>query len=232
VDQDQVAEAMASAVRRQAREAFSDGTEGNQVIVAALENSRVWSGVASFRSLRDIALALRTTRGAFVECGVAQGTSLVIMAALAGPDRLVWGFDSFEGFPELSDADSGSGAEFVGMACSGAEGESAVYNTFAAADVPMTNVRLVKGWYVDTVPGLVDQVGPIALLRLDSDFHDATRFTLEQFYDQVVSGGSVIINDYFAFEGCRKAVDDFRAERRIDNQIHVTSPHNEVHWFV
>jgi O-methyltransferase len=232
VDREKVAETMAAAVRRQAREAFSDDIEGNRVILAALDNSSVWSGIASFRSLRDVALALRSTRGAFVECGVAQGTSLVVMAALAGPDRLVWGFDSFEGFPELSDADGGSGAQFVGMACAGAEGEGAVYNTFAAADVPMTNVRLVKGWFVDTVPGLVDQIGPIALLRLDSDFHDATRFTLEQFYEQVVPGGIVIVNDYFAFEGCRKAVDDFRAERGIDSEIHVTSPHNEVHWFV
>jgi hypothetical protein len=232
VDRDQVAERMAEAVRRQAREAFADDTDGNRVILAALENSRVWSGVASYRSLRDIARALRGTTGAFVECGVAQGTSLVIMAALAGPDRLVWGFDSFEGFPELSDGDGGSGAEFVGMACAGVEGESAVYKTFAAANVPMTNVRLVKGWYVDTVPGLVDHVGAIALLRLDSDFHDATRFTLEQFYEQVVPGGAVIVNDYFAFEGCRRAVDEFRAERGIENEILVTSPHNEVHWFV
>ena len=154
------------------------------------------------------------------------------MAALAGPDRLVWGFDSFEGFPELSEADGGSGAEFVGMSCAGDEGERAVYKTFAATGVPMTNVRLVKGWFVDTVPDVVEEVGAIALLRLDSDFHDATRFTLEQFYDRVVPGGVVIVNDYFAFEGCRKAVDDFRAERGIDAEVHVVSPHNEVHWFV
>src|SRR6185295_8477294 len=124
------------------------------------------------------------------------------------------------------------GADCVGMSCSGVEGEAAVYNTFEAAEVSMTNVRLVKGWFADTVPGLVDEVGPIALLRLDSDFHEATRFTLEQFYDAVVPGGVVIINDYFAFEGCRKAVDDFRAERGIEAELVVTSPHNEVHWFV
>jgi O-methyltransferase len=223
---------MADAVRRQAREVFADDTEGNGVVLAALDHSRVWSGVPRYRSLRDLALSLRPMSGAFVECGVAQGTSLVIMAALAGPDRLTWGFDSFEGFPELSDADGGSGAEFVGMSCAGEEGEGAVYNTFTAAQVPMTNVRLVKGWFIDTIPGLVDEIGPIALLRLDSDFHDATRFTLEQFYDQVVVGGVVIINDYFAFEGCRKAVDNFRNERGIQSELRVTSPHNEVHWFV
>ncbi len=161
-----------------------------------------------------------------------QGTSLVVMAALGGPGRVVWGFDSFEGFPELSEADGGSGAQHVGTSCSGPEGERAVYNTFAATGVSMANVRLVKGWFTDTVPGCVDDIGPIALLRLDSDFYEATRFTPEQFYDSVVPGGVVIVNDYFAYDGCRKAVDDFRAERGIEAEIRVTSPQSEIHWFV
>ena len=223
---------MGDAVRRQAREAFAGGDEGNGVVLSAIEHSRIWNGIPSFQSLREIALSLRSTPGAFVECGVAAGTSLVIMTALAGRDRLVWGFDSFEGFPELSEADAGSGAEYVGMSCAGDDGIRAVNNTFAATGVATTNVRLIKGWFVDTVPGLVAEVGPIALLRLDSDFHDATRLTLEQFYDSVVQGGVVIINDYFAFEGCRKAVDDFRAQRGIHTELCVVSPKGEVHWHV
>ena len=91
MERDRVAEVMADAVRRQAREVFADDTEGNDVVLAALDHSRVWSGIPSYRSLRDLSLSLRSTAGAFVKCGVAQGTSLVIMAALAGPDRLVWG---------------------------------------------------------------------------------------------------------------------------------------------
>jgi hypothetical protein len=153
------------------------------------------------------------------------------MASIAGPDQLVWGFDSFEGLPELTDEDEGSGSGWVGFRCSGAAGEEAVHETFAELQVPLDNVRLVKGWFEESLPGCVEQIGDIAVLRLDSDWYASTKFCLEKLYDSVVSGGAVIIDDYFTFTGCRKAVDEFRAEQGITAKLHVTDPRTEAYWY-
>ena len=47
----------------------------------------------------------------------------------------------------------------------------------------------------------------------------------------MIPGGAVIIDDYYDFTGCRKAVDEFRDTRGIKAPLHVTDPENEVYWF-
>lgn len=49
----------------------------------------------------------------------------------------------------------------------------------------------------------------IAILRLDTDWYESTAFELANFYEKVVSGGLVIIDDYGHWQGCKKAVDEF-----------------------
>jgi len=49
----------------------------------------------------------------------------------------------------------------------------------------------------------------IAILRLDTDWYESTKHELDNFYDKVVSGGIVIVDDYGWWEGCEKAVDEF-----------------------
>jgi choline dehydrogenase-like flavoprotein len=53
----------------------------------------------------------------------------------------------------------------------------------------------------------------IAVLRLDTDWYESTRFELDNFYDKVVPGGYVIIDDYGHWKGCKQAVDEFLATR-------------------
>lgn len=47
-----------------------------------------------------------------------------------------------------------------------------------------------------------------------------TRFCLSALYDEVVTGGFVILDDYGCYEGCRRAVDDFLAEHGITAFLH------------
>ena len=49
----------------------------------------------------------------------------------------------------------------------------------------------------------------IAILRLDTDWYESTAFELANFYDRVVPGGAVIIDDYGHWMGCKRAVDEF-----------------------
>ena len=52
---------------------------------------------------------------------------------------------------------------------------------------------------------------PIALLRLDGDWYDSTICALENLAPCVTSGGLIIVDDYYLFDGCTRAVNEYAA---------------------
>ncbi|MFL5004614.1 MAG: TylF/MycF/NovP-related O-methyltransferase, partial [Microvirga sp.] len=58
----------------------------------------------------------------------------------------------------------------------------------------------------------------LSVLRLDGDMYSSTIETLEALYPRVAPGGFVIVDDYI-LAACRQAVDDFRAQGRITEQL-------------
>lgn len=55
----------------------------------------------------------------------------------------------------------------------------------------------------------------IAILRLDTDWYKSSKFELEQLYDNVVIGGVIIFDDYYHWDGQRRATDEFFLSRNI-----------------
>lgn len=49
----------------------------------------------------------------------------------------------------------------------------------------------------------------IAILRLDTDWYESSKIELEALYDRVVPRGVIIFDDYYHWDGQRRAVDDF-----------------------
>lgn len=47
------------------------------------------------------------------------------------------------------------------------------------------------------------------MLHIDVDLYEPTKIILEKLYDKVTIGGIIIFDDYGAFAGTNKAVDDF-----------------------
>jgi hypothetical protein len=188
--------------------------------------------VVRWRKLRHLdRLASEIVRagppGAFVECGVGRGGCAALMALHAALDvhgRVTWLFDSFEGLPEPSEADGAAAIAYAGGRaggalrpigrCVGPLAEVAAF-LFGELGLDEARVRLVPGWFQETLPATRAAIGPIALLRLDGDWYDSTRTCLEQLYDQVVPGGRVVIDDYGDWEGCRRATDEFLAARGL-----------------
>jgi hypothetical protein len=66
-----------------------------------------------------------------------------------------------------------------------------------------------KGWFQQTLPEAHASIEKIAILRLDADWYASTKVCLEYLFNKVVPGGFVIFDDYGAYEGCAKAVDEF-----------------------
>ncbi len=159
--------------------------------------------------------------GNFVECGVARGGSSALLAYVvrrySKQPRRLFCFDSFEGMPEPSSADTHQGiaANATGWGTGTcAAPETSVMEVAAklgAADV----ITLVKGYFEQTVPAMRDRVGMIALLHIDADWYESTKIVLEQLYDRVSTGGRIQIDDYGFWEGCRKAVDEFQSSRKL-----------------
>ena len=158
---------------------------------------------------------VKDVSGAFVECGVWKGRTLLMLAALGGPNRTVWGFDSFQGFPELSTHDMK---------------ESAEREHFRDTSLPMVqkflafnkvSSRLVSGFFRDTLPKHKREIGLIALLCLDCDIYDSYQCCLEELYDSVAPGGVILLDEYKGeyeyrkWPGAAKAVDEFCTARSL-----------------
>jgi O-methyltransferase len=58
-------------------------------------------------------------------------------------------------------------------------------------------------------------VGSLAVLRLDGDLYESTIDVLRPMYPKVSPGGFVVVDDYFSWPGCRKAVDEYREANGI-----------------
>jgi hypothetical protein len=158
--------------------------------------------------------------GDFFEAGVCQGGASIFLRAVQEAygegHRRTWVADSFEGLPSpRSEIDAGLDFTEARMPWLAASLES-VQDNFRTYGLLSEQVRFVKGWFVESLPGC--DVDSIALLRIDADLYESTRDVLVGLYDRVVPGGFVIVDDYHAFDACRTAVDEFRAERGIGDR--------------
>jgi hypothetical protein len=179
----------------------------------------------------------KNTNYSFVECGVARGGCLALMKYAAGPNNEIIGFDSFDGMPDITEKDIGeynksnplSGFGKVGDNLSG--GIENVYKTFRELQIDMTNVRLIKGYFNDTlnVKENIDSIDKIAVLRLDGDWYESTKICLDKFYSKVIPGGIVIIDDYGHWVGAKNATDEFRQEHNINSPL-IKTDYTEHYW--
>lgn len=84
--------------------------------------------------------------------------------------------------------------------------------------------KIIKGWFSETLPRFKPDE-PIAILRLDGDWYKSTMECLENLYQYVAPGGIIIIDDYYVWDGCTKAVHNFLSKNQITDRIFSTE-HN------
>lgn len=158
--------------------------------------------------------------GDMIECGVWRGGGSIfikgVLEALGDSSRTVWLADSFQGLPVPTEADD-MGLDLSKEAYPHlAVGRQEVERAFSDYQLLDERVCFLEGWFRDTLPSA--PVEQLALLRLDGDLYESTRDALHALYDKVAVGGFIIIDDYFV-PVCRKAVEEFRAERGIVDEI-------------
>lgn len=160
---------------------------------------------------------LEGIEGDVVECGVASGYTLSILASLvrsSGTNRHIWGFDSWAGLPKPSEKDLASAKS---CAREGLLGDSSVecvlenlrWCGFDDSEIK-SGVTFVKGLFSDTLP---KYRGPnIALLHIDADLYDSYKDALQYLWPKVSVGGIIAFDEYQALDtwsGAKPAVDEF-----------------------
>lgn len=167
----------------------------------------------------------REVPGDLIEAGVWRGGATILMRgvlkAYGVTDRLVWVCDSFEGLPEPDaekypiEAESYNAPVVVRGYKRFAAGIEDVQRNFASFELLDGQVRFLKGWFKDTLPGA--PIEKLAVMRLDGDYYESTMDGLNNLYGKLSPGGYAIIDDYGedTWTYCRKAVDHFRQQNKI-----------------
>jgi hypothetical protein len=170
--------------------------------------------------------------GHIVELGVFKGESLLRFAQLAeifAPyDRSfdIIGFDNFTGFPEFhpKDGERRSANNKVVGGWSSEKYRDELFDLINVFDndrfAPQKpRIRIIEGDIRQTVPAFVaDSPGvKLKLLHLDADLYEPTRVGLESFWDRLVPGGILLLDEYGfdIFPGEAAAVDEYFRERGI-----------------
>lgn len=212
-----------------------------QVIHGVREEHLSYLGVADLQVLaRATAFADHSGHeGLIIEAGTARGGSAIAMAAAKDPARPMKVYDVFGMIPEPSEEDgedihkryekikAGESKGVGGETYYGYRDDlyTEVTESFArhGVEVGANNVDLVQGLFQDTID-LSDQ--PVAFAHLDGDWYESTIVCLERIAPLLVTGGRIVLDDYYHWSGCRKAVDEYfagrdgyRLERRT--KIHV-----------
>ena len=155
--------------------------------------------------------------GDFVECGVWRGGSVMIIAhtllSLGVTDRKIWLFDTYTGMTELSDNDYAFGVKDRNDYQKSDASLDEVKRNVLSTNYPADQFIFVKGKVEDTIPKSIPE--RIALLRLDTDWYKSTKHEMHYLYPLLTKGGALIVDDYGAWAGAKKAVDEYLMKQPI-----------------
>lgn len=166
--------------------------------------------------------------GDFVECGVWKGGSSMMIALTlqerAVSDRSIYLYDTFEGMSEPTDNDrSFSGVEAAVLLekedpaisssvwCVSSLDE--VKSNLKSTGYPFDKLLFIQGKVEDTLPGNIP--GPLALLRLDTDWYESTKIEMDLLYPLLVKKGVLIIDDFGHWQGAKKAVMEYFKKEKL-----------------
>jgi hypothetical protein len=157
-----------------------------------------------FLALYEIFKQVIDVKGSIVECGVHHGFGLMTWAKLSAIlepvnlTRRIYGFDTFAGFPSVSQSDIAARSKHVKPGDLFADSYDELLELNAIHDSTrylghVDKVHLVKGNATETIPAFVKDHPHIvvSLLFLDFDLYEPTRVALETFLPRMPKGAIV-----------------------------------------
>ena len=172
----------------------------------------------------------RNILGDIVECGVWRGGSAMLvakyLASINDTPRRIFLYDTYEGMSEPTSHDriiaTDESAHPAWDSRRTTEDTEASDWCFASLDDVKANMSLtgypndkliyVKGKVEDSIPESLPQ--EIAILRLDTDWYESTKHTMQHLFPLLAPSGVLILDDYGCWAGARRAVDEYLTETR------------------
>lgn len=171
-------------------------------------------------------VSARSIPGAFVECGVWRGGSMMAVALtllrLGITNRDLYLFDTFSGMTAPTEEDVRHSGERAADLLADESPDADSWAIASLEDVreavlgvgyPSERIHFVEGPVEDTLPA--NAPAEIALLRLDTDWYASTKHELVHLYPRLARGGVLILDDYGYWQGARRAVDEYLSEQNV-----------------
>ena len=155
-------------------------------------------------------LATRDIEGLIIEAGVGTGWGMGFWMSLKryfGDSRMVWGFDSFAGFPKT----------FLNESSWFQKNYKSINDQYKKFDLPyvtsklkdlqlsdeeMVELELIKGFMPDSFDALGDH--KVSLLNVDGDLYQTVKDTLDYFVPRMPPGARVLLDEYDLPDDIRK----------------------------
>jgi hypothetical protein len=178
--------------------------------------------------------------GDVVECGVWRGGSsfAMLLAQWENYGRIVkpvWMFDNFEGLPPAQPLDGPLAEQWQ----ADTTGPHYYDNCRASLDELREDIRffgftpkeaiVVPGWFNETIAKSSPE--RIALLRVDCDWYDPVSLVLQTLEPRVSENAAIILDDYFAWDGCARAVHEYLSVNSLPYRIRSLPSMNSA-WLI
>jgi Flp pilus assembly protein TadD len=139
----------------------------------------------------QLALEAAPQEGLLLEFGVRFGNTIRQLAKLT--QQKIYGFDSFEGLPEIWHHEpKGS------------------YTTRGEIPKVPGHVELVVGWFDQTLPNFLEtHDGPVRLVNVDCDIYSSTKTVLDTLAPRMIPGSVLVFDEYIGNEHWRE--DEYKA---------------------
>lgn len=164
--------------------------------------------IATFLLKYEIFKRIINIQGSIIECGVAYGSGLMSFATFSAifepvnHTRKIIGFDTFEGFPSLSDKDNKDGDPNAKIGGMNVDSYNEIMKCISIFDQNrfighINKVELVKGDLTKTAPEYLKN-NPhlvVALLYLDLDLYEPTKIAIETFLPRMPKGAIIAFDE-------------------------------------
>lgn len=182
-----------------------DAVERHVIDVEAWDMVRRDMIILLLRTLNE-----RHIEGDLVELGVYKGLTARLMHHYM-PDRVLHLFDTFKGF-DLKDVQSELKKTGLYLKTSHFS-DTSVETVLKRIQPKNDNIRIHQGFFPETIPSDWNDK-KFAFVHLDADLYDPTLEGLKFFYPRLAVGGCLLVHDYNAWPGARRAVDEYFANRQ------------------
>ena len=161
-----------------------------------------------FLVLYEIFKKVIDVKGSVVECGVNNGFGVLTwskLSAILEPvnlTRRIYGFDTFEGFPAISEKDKSASSDHVKIGDLSADTYDEIEELSHIHDTTrflghIPKIELIKGDAIKTIPRFIENNRHlmVSLLYLDFDLYEPTKVALEHFYPRMPKGAIIAFDE-------------------------------------